>query len=600
MSYAAPIKEIEFALRHIVGLNQRNTEVMSGGADDNTIVSILEGAARFSAAVLAPLNRVGDQVGARFADGVVQMPPGFIDAYRSWSKAGWNTVNLPLEWGGMGLPTTVAVATMEMWTSACMSFGLGPVLAQSAVDAMVLHASEQLKAVYLPRLVSGEWTAAMNLTESQAGSDLNAISTRAERNGDGTYRIFGQKIFISYGEHDLTENIIHLVLARLPDAPPGTKGISLFLVPKILIAADGSLGSRNDVRCIGIEQKMGIHASPTCSMMFGESGGAIGWIIGEENRGLACMFTMMNKARLFTGLQGVAIAERAYQQALAYAKTRRQGRATRQRERDAGMNLIIEHPDVRRNLLTMKALVAAGRAVAYSTAQAIDVTQTGETAEVRARADDLAGLLTPITKAMCSEIGVEVASLGIQVHGGMGYIEEAGAAQYFRDSRIAPIYEGTNGIQAIDLVMRKVLGMGNSAATDAVNRFREVGLSATAIAEKAFGNLGPIVTEAAGELARATLWLKDNVRHSDELLSVATPYLRLFGMTAGAAFLAKGALAAWRQLANGNNDAVYHDAIVVARFYAENIAVAASSMAHVVTGSADGLHRKVGLSDFAE
>jgi acyl-CoA dehydrogenase len=600
VSYSAPTREIAFALEHIAGLKKRTTEGIFGDIGDDAFVSILDEAAKFSSGVLAPLNWPGDQIGARFIEGVVQMPPGFADAYRSWSKAGWNGVDLPPEWGGMGLPTMLAVATMEMWTSACMSFALGPVLAQAAVDTLMLHASAELKAAYLSRLVSGEWTATMNLTEPQAGSDLNALRTRAERISDGTYRIFGQKIFISYGEHDLTDNIVHLVLARLPEAAPGTKGISLFLVPKFLIAADGSLGDRNDVRCTGIEHKMGIHASPTCTMMFGDEGGAIGWLVGEENRGLACMFTMMNRARLSTGLQGVAIAERAYQQALAYAKTRRQGRAIGQHEHATAMSIIIEHPDVRRNLMTMKALIAAGRAIAYSAAQAIDDARVGATADIRVRANELAGLLTPITKAMCSEIGVEVASLGLQIHGGMGYIEETGAAQHFRDSRITPIYEGTNGIQAIDLVTRKVLREGSFAATETINKFREIGLSAAVVAEANFGKLGTIVTEAVAELEHATCWLKDKGRRPDELLSVATPYLRLFGITAGAAYLAKGALAAQQQLAAGNNDAVYRDAIAIARFYAENIAVFAASIGRVVIDSAEGLSGRARLSDFTE
>ncbi|MGL4239800.1 MAG: acyl-CoA dehydrogenase family protein, partial [Beijerinckiaceae bacterium] len=470
MIYRAPIDAIRFSLDAAGGLGD---DIHAGRASDLTeemLAAILDEAARFAAGELAPQNRIGDAAGAHFADGRVAMPEGWPGIYRAWAAAGWNGVDLPAEWGGMGLPTRVAVATMEMWTSANMAFSLGPVLTQGAVDTLAIHADDATKREYLPRLISGEWTATMNLTEPQAGSDLGLLRTRAEPQADGTYRITGSKIFITYGEHDLTDNIVHLVLARLPDTPAGTKGISLFLVPKLLPD-----GGRNAVRCTGIEHKLGIHASPTCSMSFE---GATGWLVGEQNRGLACMFTMMNKARLFTGLQGVAIAERSYQQALGFARDRRQGRAAGATE--PGPSAIIDHPDVRRNLMTMRALTAAGRAVAHMAARAIDHAHDAADADRRREAEELAGLLTPIVKSWCSEIGCEVSSIGVQVHGGMGYVEETGAAQHFRDARITPIYEGTNGIQAIDLVTRKVLRPGSIIAERTIADFRAAGDAARA------------------------------------------------------------------------------------------------------------------------
>ena len=581
MTYRAPIEAVQFTLDAIAGLAEDIAAGAAGDLSADMVPGIIEEAGKFASNRLAPVNRQGDVVGAQLKDKVVTLPEGWPALYRDWAEAGWNGVDLEPEWGGMGLPTRLATVAMEFWTSACMSFAMGPVLTQGAADTLVLHASEELKAVYLAKMVSGEWSATMNLTEPQAGSDLGALTTRAERNGDGTYRITGNKIFISYGEHDLTENIIHLVLARLPDAPPGTKGISLFLVPKFLVNADGSLGKRNDLHCAGIEHKLGIHASPTCAMVFGDAGGATGWLIGEENRGLACMFTMMNKARLFTGLQGVSIAERAYQQALDYAKTRKQGRALGARE----TSFIIEHPDVRRNLQRMRALTAASRAIAYNAARAIDLAHAAPDAAMRANASERAGLFTPITKAWCTDIGVEVASLGIQIHGGMGYVEETGAAQHFRDARIPPIYEGTNGIQGIDLVLRKVLRPGSRLAEEVIAEFHALGVAADAAKESRFGALGTIVIEAAAALAAATRWLRANEAEPDLLLGSATPYLNLFGTVAGAAWLAKGALAASARQKQGETAPVLEQAIADARFFAENFGVLAPGMARIATES---------------
>ncbi|MFL9824073.1 acyl-CoA dehydrogenase [Rhodoplanes sp. SY1] len=597
MDYVAPVKSIHLALDDVAGLADDLAGGLHGGLDPELPAHILEEAGRFAGETLAPVDREGDRVGARFANGTVTLPDGWPALYKAWAEAGWNTVDLPPEWGGMGLPVRLATACMEMWTSACMSFSLGPVLTQGAVDALELHADRALKEKYLPKLVAGEWTATMALTEPQAGSDLAAVRTRAVKADDGTYRLTGQKIFITYAEHDLAENIVHLVLARLADAPPGTKGLSLFLVPKFLVGDDGTLGARNDVWCTGIEDKLGIHASPTCSLAFGDNGGAVGWLVGAENRGLACMFTMMNKARLFTGVQGVAVAERAYQRALAYAKTRRQGRAAGAPPDQS--SLIVAHPDVRRTLMTMKAMTAAARAVAYAAAAAIDRARHARTAEAREAAERLAGLLTPVTKACCSETGVEVASLGIQIHGGMGFVEDTGAAQQYRDARIVPIYEGTNGIQAIDLVTRKVLGPGGAIAETTIAAYRDVGAAAAAIAEPRLRLLGDVVVEAADALTQATAWLRAPERSPEELLAVATPYLRLFGITAGVSYLAKAALAARARREAGDNDPIHADNIATAYFYAQAIAVGAPTLARVVIESADALPGPSSLSDFA-
>ncbi|WP_293867527.1 acyl-CoA dehydrogenase [uncultured Alsobacter sp.] len=577
MTYTAPVETMAFALSAIADLESDAREGWAADASADVVDGILAEAGRFAAGRLAPLNRDGDRLGATLADGVVTQPPGWREAYQDWAQGGWNGIDLPADWGGMGLPTRLAAAGMEMWTSACMSFALGPVLTQGAVDTLVLHATPELQARYLPKLVSGEWTATMNLTEPQAGSDLGALRTRAVPAGDGTYRLFGQKIFITYGEHSLADNIVHLVLARLPDAPPGSRGISLFLVPKFIPNSDGSPGTRNDVVCAGLEHKLGIHASPTCMMAFGNAEGAVGWLVGEENRGLACMFTMMNKARLYTGLQGVAIAERATQQALGYARERRQGRAPG--SGDATVP-IIAHPDVRRNLATMRALTSAARAVAYAAASAIDRAHAHPDPAERARASDLAGLLTPITKAWCTDIGVEVTSIGVQVHGGMGYVEETGAAQHFRDARIPPIYEGTNGIQAIDLVTRKVLKPGSTVARDTV-----AGWQALAREAGGAGALAPtaaLVAEACAALCEATGWIETHANNTAALLASATPYLRLWGTTAGAAGLLKGARAAEALRKAGDDRPVLSQAIDDARFFAANMAVLAPSLRRIV------------------
>src|SRR5215471_12711207 len=497
MTYRAPVADIAFTLRHAAGFAQARDEGLYGDLADDTVDAVLEQAGKFATDVIEPLNKEGDRHGTPFKDGMVRTAPGWKDAYRAWSEAGWNGLASPEEWGGQELPNAINAACIEMWNSASMAFGIGPTLTMAAIDALAAHGTEPLRQAYLPKLVSGEWMGTMQLTEPQAGSDVGALRTKAERAGDGTYRITGQKIFITYGEHDLTDNIIHFVLARLPDAPAGTKGISLFLVPKFLLKADGSLGARNDARAHSIEHKLGIHASPTCTMVYGDNGGATGFLIGEENRGMACMFTMMNQARLSVGLQGVAIAERATQQALAYARERKQGRATGV---ERGSSPIIAHPDVKRMLLTMRALTRAARALCYATAVALDRAQRSPDEVARQAAHARASLLTPVAKAFSTDIGNEVASLGVQVHGGMGYIEETGAAQHYRDARIAAIYEGTNGIQAIDLVTRKLPLAGGATVTAYIGELKRTVEAVNATNDAAFGWTGVRLQDAVDAL----------------------------------------------------------------------------------------------------
>jgi acyl-CoA dehydrogenase len=581
MTYRAPVAEIAFTMRHVAGLDRAIAEGLEPDLTADLAETILQEAGRFATDRIAPLNRIGDRHGTPFRDGAVTMPPGWRETYRAWTEAGWNALPGPVDHGGQGLPVLLNSGCIEMWNSASLAFGLGPLLTMGGIEALAAHGSEELKERYLDRIVSGEWTATMNLTEPQAGSDLGALRTRAERAGDGSYRITGAKIYITYGEHDLTDNIVHLVLARLPDAPPGTRGISLFLVPKVLPD-----GTRNDVRCQGIEHKLGIHASPTCTMVFGDHGGATGWLVGEENRGLACMFTMMNNARLAVGIQGVAIAERAYQQALAYANERRQGRAPGAAHE--GMSPIVEHPDVRRNLLTMKALTQAARAICYLTAEALDRAHRSADPAARRAAHERASLLTPVAKAFSSDIGVEVASIGVQVHGGMGFVEETGAAQHLRDARILPIYEGTNGIQAIDLVTRKLPLSGGAAVRAQIAAMRRTVARLIREANPAFGQTAPRLREAIESLDRATSAmlksLAGNAPH--EALAGATPYLRLFALAQGAASLADGALAANALMAGGDGDPAHPARIALCRFFAENLATAAPGLEHTVLAGA--------------
>ena len=577
MTFHAPVADIIFTLHHGAGSTPILTQGGDLGADD--VEAVLLEAGRFATDVLAPLNATGDRHGTPFKDGAVTMPPGWKDAYRAWREAGWNAVSASAKWGGQALPHSLNAACIEMWNSASMAFGIGPVLTMGAAEALAAYGSDDLKRIYLAKLISGEWMGTMELTEPQAGSDVGALRTKAVRAQNGSYRIAGQKIFITYGEHDLTDNIIHFVLARLPDAPAGNKGISLFLVPKYLVNADGSLGPRNDLRAHSIEHKLGIHASPTCTMIYGDHGGAIGYLVGEENRGLACMFTMMNLARLAVGLQGVGIAERATQQALDYARERKQGRAAG--SSGAESSAIIAHPDVKRMLLTMRALTRAARCICYATAAAIDCSHgKGDGAKA---ADARAALLTPVAKAFSTDIGIEVASMGVQVHGGMGFIEETGAAQHLRDARIAAIYEGTNGIQALDLVTRKVPLNGGAVVRAYLDELRATVKSVQAANDPAFGMTGARLGEAIDSLDRATTWLLGKLDKEPQLaLAGAAPYLRLFGSAAGGCMLADEALAAIRL--SGHEPA---GRIAVARFFAENIAVQAAGLERAVIDGAE-------------
>lgn len=585
MTYQAPVDDIMAALKSAGALD---ASMMTGGAeglDAATIRAILEEAGKFGTEVLDPLNRVGDRTGSQLENGRVVTPPGWAEAYRQFVDAGWSALPCPVEYGGQGLPSTVAMAVCEIWNAANMAFGMCPLLTNGAIDSLFIGGSDDLKARYLPRMISGEWTGTMNLTEPQAGSDLNAITTRAVPAGDGTYRITGTKIYISYGDHEMTENIIHLVLARLPDAPPGTRGISLFLVPKFLVNDDGTPGTGNDVVCAGLEHKMGIIASPTCLMTFGENGGAVGYLVGEENRGLNTMFVMMNTARLAVGVQGVALAERATQRALAYAQERRQGRAAG--SNGGGMAPIIRHPDVRRMLLTMQALTKAARGICMATAAAADLAHHAADPSMRAKAEGRVALLTPVAKAFSTDVAVEAASLGIQIHGGMGFIEETGAAQYLRDARILPIYEGTNGIQAIDLVMRKLpLSAGSVLKT----YLAEVEATIETIEQRNADGLASAaepMREALTALEEASQWMGQAIAMDPEAaLAGATPYLKLFGLVAGGDALARAALI------DSGNDAGPQ----LLRFFAENIAVAARGLARsVMTGGPSVLGADLGV-----
>ena len=543
MTYRAPVRDMAFLLNEVAGLKALAGQGDFAALTPDLIEAVLEEGAKLAGNVIAPLNKSGDSEGVRLEADGVKTASGFADAYRQWVEGGWGSIAATPEYGGQGLPLALSTVMQEMWNAANMSFGLCPILSQGAVEALTAHGTDEQKRVFLPKLISGEWTGTMNLTEPQAGSDLNALKAKAVPQGDGTYKITGTKIFITYGDHDMAENIVHLVLARLPDAPAGTRGISLFLVPKFLVNADGTLGARNDAKCVGLEEKIGIHASPTCVMAYGEEGGAIGTLIGEENRGLACMFTMMNNARLLVGTQGVAIAERAYQHALAFAQERKQGRSVGSSLPVGEMEPIIEHPDVRRNLITMKALTNAARAICYANAVAIDTAHHGADEPARKAGQARADLLTPIAKSFSTDIGCEVASIGVQIHGGMGFIEETGAGQYYRDARILPIYEGTNGIQAIDLVTRKLpLGNGD-VARGFIAEMKE-----TAAEAHASNNADMIVVAAAldaglAALDKATDYMLANIKSApDDCLAGATPYLRLFGTVAGGHFLARAAL----------------------------------------------------------
>src|SRR5436305_7683522 len=586
MTYRAPINDMLLALNHGAGLEAAVKAGHYGDFDADITAAVLEEAGKFTSDVLAPLNRVGDENGIKLEGGNVTTAPGWPNAYRRWTAAGWNAVSGPEAFGGQGLPLAINAACTEIWSASNLAFGLCPLLTLSAIEALAAHGSDELKNIYLAKLVSGEWPGTMQLAEPQAGSDVGALRTRAERASEGSYRISGTKIFITYGDHDMSDNIVHFVLARLPDAPAGTKGISLFLIPKFLVNPDGSLGARNDIYASGIEHKLGMHAAPTCTMTMGDKGGATGYLIGEENRGMHCMFTMMNQARLAVGLEGVGIADRAYQQALAFAQERRQGRAID--KAGNGSDPIIVHPDIKRMLMQMRALTAAARTICYATAVALDMSVRATDAKTRGLAAARGALLTPIAKAFSTDIGNEVTSLGVQIHGGMGFIEETGAAQHYRDARITPIYEGTNGIQSIDLVTRKLAANGGASVWSLLDELNGIVKQVEASNDPAFGTTGGKLRDALGSLERSSKWLLERVTAKpNDALAGATPYLRLFGSTLGGCMLAGEALAAKSNGEAGGDPQRY---VTLARFFAENISVQATSLEKTVIDSADAVN----------
>ncbi len=575
---------MDFVLRHVVDLD--GVRKLNGFeyADADTVQGLLTEFARFAEEQIAPLNVVGDQQGSSLQpDGTVKTPDGFKEVYSRYVEAGWSGVQFDAAYGGGGMPWLVGVAAQEILTSSNMAFSLCPLLTQGAIEALSQHGSEEQKATYLEKLITGEWTGTMNLTESQAGSDVGALTSKAIPQSDGSWLITGTKIFITWGEHDMADNIIHLVLARTPDGPPGTKGISLFIVPKYLVEADGSLGERNDVTCVSLEHKLGIHASPTCVLSFGDEGGARGWLVGEENQGMRAMFTMMNTARLTVGLEGLAVSERAYQQAVSYALERKQGRAVG--AEPGTHSLIVEHPNVRRMLMTMRAYNEAMRALLYLNAEAIDKSHHLADETEREASAGLAALLTPISKAWSTDLGVELTSLALQVHGGMGYVEEAGAAQHFRDARIAPIYEGTNGIQAIDLVLRKLPMAGGQVVKDLIADMRATADSLT----DDLAPMGSSLERSIGALEAATAWLASAGSPNDALAG-ANPYLQMFGTVIGGWLLARSARAALELLAGGTGDKTFLEAkVATARFYSNQLLPQAEGLLPAVTAGIDEL-----------
>ncbi len=589
--YQAPLADMKFVLRELANLDALAQLPGFNDITPDIADAVLEEAAKFAAGVLSPLNRPGDIQGARWQDGRVLTADGWRDAYGRFAADGWTGLSCPAEFGGQNLPRVLSALVEEMWNSANVAFALCPMLSRGTVDAIELRGSPSLKSKYLAKLVSGEWTGTMNLTESQAGSDLAAVRTRAVPTGDGRYRIDGQKIFITYGDHDLTGNIVHLVLARVAGAPEGVRGISLFVVPKFIVNADGSSGAPNDVHCVSIENKLGIHGSPTCVLAYGANGGALGELVGEENRGLETMFIMMNAARYSVGIEGVGLAERAYQTALAYARERIQG--TEAGLRGGARVPLVRHPDVRRMLMLMKSQTEAMRALACVAAVSLDSARLHPSAEERERHQAFADLMIPVIKGWCTENSVEIASLGIQVHGGVGYVEETGAAQYLRDARITPIYEGTTGIQANDLIGRKLARDGGRAAESVIMQMRA--LAAELNREPKLAAAAATFAAGVDALERAIRYVVQNYATDIRSVSVgAVPLLKLFGIVAGGWQLLRCALIAQQRLAaptdNGTEPGFYEAKAMTAQFYAAHVLAQAPGLAHgIVHGAAGAL-----------
>ena len=585
--YNAPLRDMKFVLQELAGLEQVVQLPGCEEASPDVVDSILEEAGKFAAGVLSPLNWIGDQNGVVLENDVVKTAPGWIAAYKQFVDGGWNALACSPDHGGQGLPRLVSTLVEEMWNSANISFTLCPMLTRGAIEAIELRGSDALKSAYLPKMVSGEWTGTMNLTESQAGSDLAAVRTRAVPQGDGTYKVFGQKIFITYGDHDMTDNVIHLVLARTPDAPEGVKGISLFVVPKFVLKADGTPGARNDVHCVSLEHKLGIHASPTCVLAFGDHGGAIGYVVGEENRGLEYMFIMMNAARFAVGVEGIGLSERAYQRARDYARDRVQGAELG--IKGGGKVAIIRHPDVRRMLLLMKSQTEAMRAVACVVGAATDAARCHPDEATRKENQAFVDLMIPIVKGWSTENAIDIASLGVQIHGGMGFIEETGAAQYLRDARITAIYEGTTGIQANDLIGRKIAREGGQTIKGLIATMRKVEAELGKQSDAELTAIRKSFAAGLNALEESVNYIVATYAGQVQLASVgAVPFLKLFGVVAGGWQMARAALASKRHLDAGTSEAAFYKTkITTARFYADHVLSQAISLSYAVVNGAE-------------
>ncbi len=586
VAFKAPVKDIVFGYEVVETYDVISKIPAFSDFNEDIVIPTMEECAKFAEEVLAPINAIGDQQGATIKDGKVTMPKEFIDAYKSFSEAGWASISLPSEIGGGGMPIALSGGTLEILSTANLAFGLAPGLAAGAISAINFHGSEDQKAKFLPKLVSGEWTGTMNLSEPQSGSDLGTITTKAEALEDGSYKITGTKVWITFGEHDLTDNIIHLVLAKIPGSPEGTKGISMFIVPKVMVNDDGSLGDDNNVSCISIEEKLGIHASPTCVM---EYDGSIGYLVGEENRGLNYMFTMMNEARVWVGGQGLASASGALQGAAQYARDRVQGRPVGMSKEDAKESTIIDHADVRRMLMTIKSYVDAMRYMMYDNQLMLDVEYFGE-GELKEFGEERCGILTPITKAWISDLGVELSSMAIQIYGGMGYVEETGVAQYLRDSRIAPIYEGTNGIQALDLMFRK-LPLDNGQAMQRLLGDVQKVIDDMKNDDEIVSSMAEKLQKEVDTLSEVTLWLGGRMLEGElvDASAAATPYLKMFGQVLGGYYMGKAAILANKKYKE-TNDEFYSDKLTLSKFYIEQLLPLSSGYASAVTAGKEDLY----------